>query len=601
MIYGKLTGEDWRTIHVEGDAPESVYQDDELRLFFWGTLYNRDVLVKGDASVSNACLVAGLFQSGYQTGALAPVQALAALDGCFTWVYFTRTSSGIVRDAHGTHWPVYYRADGTFSTSLSYFSESGQKLMPDRASLSAALQRGLILSGRSVWTGVSRLEAGCHLCFTGGSFTCSSLYAQSSFVSPTLPSDKPELSDYVHGYRELHQQAIRRRIGSYSHVGILLSGGYDSGSNLAALRSVYSGPIDSYSIGFKGDTWTELPLARLMSKEFGTCHHEYEIDGSEIRFLPEIIRFWGEPFVEGGLMVNYCAMRLVGEQKPEVVLGGDGNDQYFGTSSREVALYYGASRMQILPLMRMANRFLQNGMGEKSDKFYRIHFHLDKILHLLEGERFGFSDGALRRLLQHPAEDGPRYASPIPDVSSFDNLYNQHAWLSDVEIVINRLILYKASSMARLFGVNLVFPFMDRSLYDFLGSLPVGWKCQSKSVWDMARGRAQSKYLLKLAYKPLLPAAVTERKKQGGFAPMPLFFADAHQRTHLKEFILSSSIFDTYLSREAVLRFLNHYDRQVANNGGWFWYRQNLALQYFNLLAVVTWWEEFVAEKRVEY
>ncbi len=61
-------------------------------------------------------------------------------------------------------------------------------------------------------------------------------------------------------------------------------------------------------------------MARLMSETFGTRHHEYEIDGTETSALPDIVRFLGEPFMEGGLMVNYCAMRMIGDDKPDVIL-----------------------------------------------------------------------------------------------------------------------------------------------------------------------------------------------------------------------------------------------------------------------------------------
>lgn len=44
MIYGKLSLEDWRNISVEGEVPESSFENHNLRLFFYGTLYNRDVL-----------------------------------------------------------------------------------------------------------------------------------------------------------------------------------------------------------------------------------------------------------------------------------------------------------------------------------------------------------------------------------------------------------------------------------------------------------------------------------------------------------------------------------------------------------------------------
>lgn len=82
---------------------------------------------------------------------------------------------------------------------------------------------------------------------------------------------------------------------------------------------------------------------------------------------------------------------------------------------------------------------------------------------------------------------------------------------------------------------------------------------------------------------------------------MPLFFRDSAQRARLKDFILSSGIYDSYLRRDAVEKFLTDYDREASQTNNWFWYRQNSALQYFNLLTLVTWWEEFVEHKKVQF
>lgn len=442
MIYGKLTLEDWHNVKVQGETPESIYESHNLRLFFYGSLYNRDIL-RATSQDTNAKLVAEMY---LKTGS----RAFSLLDGSFTIVYYSESECGIVRDHHGTHYPVYYADDGSFATSWLHLRECAETASEhDFVSLSRFLQRGIIDSERFVVSGIHALAA-------GGCIKVDKDRKQSTAAviqhSPQVIIDKnPDVESFSRRYGELHAQAIRRRIGDSRRVGILLSGGYDSGSNLAALRSVYDGVVDSYSVGFKGDTWTELPLARLMSKTFDTRHHEYEIDGSEL------------------------------------------------------------------------------------------------------------------------------------------------------EIVIYRIILYKASRMARMFGNNLTFPFMDLEFYKFLQTLPVGLKCKDDSTLNIARGHSISKYLLKYHYKPQLPEAITSKKKQGGFAPMPLFFKDSIQRARLKEFILSSGIFDSYLCRDAVEKFLADYDREAERTDIWFWHRQNRALQYFNLLTLVTWWEEFVEKHDVRY
>lgn len=596
MIYGKLSLEDWRTARVEGEAPESFFESCNLRLFFYGVLYNRDRLQCSPAD-SNAKIAADAYLAD-------PNYGFSRLDGSFTIVYYSKKECGIVRDHHGTHYTVYCTPEGSFATSWIFLEEqSGKPFSCDPVSLGIFLQRGLLPHGASSMNGAALLGAGEQFHILTEAEDSYNLRRDHTFRrNPQIVADKhPDVESYSRRYGELHCQAIRRRIGDSRRVGILLSGGYDSGANLAALRSIYEGPVDSYSVGFKGDAWTELPMARLMSETFETRHHEYEIDGTEIASLPDIVRFLEEPFVEGGLMVNYCAMRMIGGDKPDVILGGDGSDQYFGTSGREVALHYLAARTGTRPLLRGMHKLLNRKVFDTGGKLSRVNFHLDKILHILEGERFGFSDSSLRELLLHPEWIKSSEKSLPADTRSFEHLYTQHALVSDLEIVINRVILYKASLMAQMFDNNLVFPFMDLDLYNFLQELPVGLKCKGDSVPDIARGRCVSKYLLRYHYKPLLPEAVTGRKKQGGFAPMPLFFQDSLRRARLKDFILSSGIYEDILNREGVERFLNEYDLEASRKGGWFWYKQNKALQYFNLLTLVTWWEEFVEKKEVKY
>ncbi len=618
MINGTIATTAWQTNSVQGEEPESCFCNDRLQLFFYGTLYNRDTLLNSladnsavDASCSNAGLIATLYQtvcdrenvSGSAVFLLRKV--FSGLDGSFTIVLYSDKLSALVRDHHGTHYPLYYTLKGRFSTS---WQELGGEtpFVPYTVSLSTFLQRGILPSGYSVaGDSVRTLPAGTALLMD----------SRDAFSRPLriflhepriVKNSRPDVESLSRRYGELHVKAIRRRISGSRRVGILLSGGYDSGANLAALRSIYDGPIDSYSIGFKGDAWTELPLARIMSETFGTRHHEYEIDGSEILQLPHIVRFLGEPFVEGGLMVNYCAMRMIGEEKPDVILGGDGSDQYFGTSGREVALHYLAARTGVRPLMRGVNRLLEHERFDTGGKLSRIRFHLDKVLNLMEGDRFGFTDRALNALLQRPYYDYYPFSleTDIPDVRSYAHLYNQHALVSDLEVVIDRIILFKASRMAQLFGNNLTYPFMDLDLYHFLQSLPVSLKCKGSSLWGIARGRSQGKYLLKHHYTPLLPPEITQRKKQGGFAPMPLFFSDGRRRACFREFILScSGIYSNYLSRPAVEQFLNDYDKLADTSSGniWFWHRQNKALQYCNLLTLAVWWEEFVEGRHVDF
>lgn len=564
------------------DNNTDVRSDSLATILFQGVLYNRKKLGE-EPLLSDAQLLLQLYR-------LDGIDAFKKLDGSFIAIIQTVDQTIIVRDHHGIGGQIYY-TDSYFASSLSLLLECSQiKRQPNYRSLSSFLSIGYIPTDSTSFEGVSKVGAGQALVYSASGFKTFNLFDTSSITPSTLQGNPDTLSEQ---YGALHADAIRRRIGKSNNVGILLSGGYDSGCNLAALRKIYSGKIRSYSVGFKGNNWSELPLAKCMSETFDTIHSQYEITGSEIDSLPAIVRELGDPFVEGGLMVNYTAMRMIGTNKPDVILGGDGSDQYFGTTGREIALHYLAAKMGIKPLLQIAYTLLARDTFEKNTKAYRIRFHLNKVLNILQGNLFGFEPFQLSSILKNN-EWIHKHASIKTDLRSFEHLYTQHAYRSDVDKIINQVILFKASRMADMFDNRLAFPYMDLELYNFLRQLPVSFKCKGDSPLQIAKGASTAKFLLKYHYRPMLPELITSKKKQGGFAPMPIFFSDRSRRERLGDFILSSSMLDDFLNQKNVEQFLKKYDREETIEGNWFWYKQNKAMQFFNLLNLAIWWETYV-------
>ena len=566
------------------DQVSSVCVNDRIKVYFWGVLYNRKSAVHVEG-LSDAAIVAQMYERSGSS-------AFSCLDGSFTFVVSDSEQIIIVRDHHGTNKPVYY-TNFFFASSLALLQETdGFITEPDCRALSDFLYIGYISTPSSSLKGVNKLGAGEMLVYRDGQSVVRQLYLTDDILPAQNDKSLDELSEQ---YGALHIEAIKKRIGDNSNIGILLSGGYDSGCNLVALRKIYSGDIRSYSIGFKGDIWTELPLAGCMSETFGTIHTEYEIDGSEIAALPKIVDFLGDPFVEGGLMVNYAVMKLIGNSQPDVILGGDGSDQYFGTSGREIALHYLLSKYKLAPVFGLIYHLLSQPVFDKNNRLYRIRFHLDKILNILKGDLFGFPDFRLKTMLQ----DRSLILSEREirsDLQSFEHLYLQHAYKTDLEKIINQVILFKASRMADMFGNTMAFPYMDLDIYNFLQQLPVHYKCKGTDAFDIAKGHVTAKYLLKYHYKPMLPEVITSKKKQGGFAPMPLFFKNDKQRARIADFIMTSSVTRDFLKRDAVNCFIKQYDQDVNENGNWFWYKQSKAIQYFNLYTLALWWERFIEQ-----
>ena len=581
MFSGKFTD---HTLLPYSSPNYTTSQDRDLIIHFWGTLYNHQALGFKNTD-SNVTVVHKLFLK-------QGITHFNELDGAFTFIIFLSKQTIIVRDHHGCGSQVYYNQHD-FASSLLLLQEiTSYSNSANTEALSAFLMFGYIPSPLCALRNTYKLGAGEILIHENKTNITKKLFDIDP-ISTIAPLENDNLEELSNQYGELHQDAIRKRIGDNQNIGILLSGGYDSGANLAALRQIYSGKIHSYSIGFKEDSWSELPQARCMSEFFQTQHHEYQIDGSEIKVLPEIIKFMGDPFVEGGLMVNYCAMRMIDSSKPSIILGGDGSDQYFGTSGREIAIHALSAKYGIKNILKFILILLNHSAFEYNSQLYRLRFHLDKILNILQGDQFGFPEYKLKRILQNHHDIYSQSSAKV-NTSNFNSLYTTHLYKTDIEKTINQVILFKASRMAEMFDNTLTFPYMDTTLYQFLMRLPVKYKCLGNNVKDIAQGHGISKFLLKYHYKPMLPETITNRKKQGGFAPIPIFFKEKKQRKLLTDYILNSSITQDFLHQKEVEKFLQQYDQEAQQPEKWFWYHQIKAIQFLNLLTLSIWWEIFI-------
>jgi len=512
-------------------------------------------------------------------------------DGEFTVIMQNEDEMFIWRDRHGAGPQVYY-THAYFASHLTHLRAFRNfEAVPDEKNIATFLGIGYIPSPFTALKNVKKLPAGHMLHYDRELLQCQNLYGFKDFLAQTA-TFKGSIDDATNQYDNLLRQAISARISGKSNIGLLLSGGYDSGGNIYALRQVFGGDASAFSIGFKDNPWTEVPLAKIMADSFNTSFHSYEINGEEINELPRMVRHLGDPFQEGGLMVNYMAMKLSGNHHPGIILGGDGNDQHFGTSGKELAINWKLQNLGLRWLQKIIAKAGQHSAFDKQSGLFRIRFHNEKILHIIESDCFGFPMHRAGELLPGISEmQHYDYLKDFPKrYNSFDHFYFARNYLIDIEQVINEVILFKASKIADLFGNQITFPYMSTDIYNFLQTLPREYKCKGTPT-EIAKGKGVAKFLHKNLLKPLLPKEITHRKKQGGFAPLPLFFKDAIQRRQLMEVIRKSGFYKDFADKAIIEDFFREYELKAIDESQWFWYRQLAAFKFFNLLVMAIWWE----------
>ena len=557
------------------------FEEGEVKLFLNGRFYN-------DSPTD--------FLSKYiQTGN----QAFKVIDGDFTIVIVSTGKISVFRDRHGVGSQVFYSKDFFTSNLLDYTELESFDCKPNHEALFTFLSIGYVPSPLCSLEGVNKLGAGHLLTVNKTSQVVTNIFPASDFLQKTATT-KLTLDEATEEYERLHKKAIKERIGNEAKIGLLLSGGYDSGGNISALRDVYDGNISSFSIGFKNNQWTELPLAKILSERYNSSHHDYEINGSEILNLPKIISVTGDPFQEGGLMVNYTAMELVQKsgEKPDLILGGDGNDQHFGTSGKELALHWKMKQNGSQIVQKLFDYAGNSSLFENDNILFRSEFHNRKILHIQQCDVFGFTNHQVNKInsVGYKINEFSYLKDHPKKFQNFDEFFYNRNLNVDIKQVINEVILFKSSRMSELFSNNISFPYMSTELYDFLSTLPVDYKFHG-TLEELSKGKGVSKYLHKKYLKPKLPTEITDRKKQGGFAPLPIFLKDEKQRKTLFTFIRQSDMVKQLFKYPAIDKLLKQYDATANGNSYWFWYQQVKANQIINLLTLAVWWEMFINKK----
>jgi asparagine synthase (glutamine-hydrolysing) len=144
---------------------------------------------------------------------------------------------------------------------------------------------------------------------------------------------KMKESDYAERIMELLKEATSLRLIGDVPFGAFLSGGIDSSVIVGIMTQLMDQPVKTFSIGFDIRSYNELQYAKLVVRQFGTDHHEFEVNPSAIDILPKLTLHYGEPFSDSSSIPTYYLSKFTREYVT-VTLNGDGGDELFAGYNR---------------------------------------------------------------------------------------------------------------------------------------------------------------------------------------------------------------------------------------------------------------------------
>lgn len=414
----------------------------------------------------------------------------------------------LVRDRMGQK-PLYWTRlpDGTvvFASELKALAQHpGVQRRADRRALQAVLLWEYVPTPWSAWQGVHKLEPGTMLIVDE-----SGLRVDRWWTPPVPRGGRGgSLSRWAQSLRNGLQLATIQRLEADVEVGVLLSGGLDSSTVCALAQARATRPLRSFSISVDAPGFDEGAHARRVAAVLGTEHRAARLGPEDLpRLLDAISAHMDEPLADSSLPATWRLMELVAEAGLKAVLSGDGADESFAGYPTYQAHRLAAAARPVGPaLAPLVARLPVRHEGVSRDYMARRFL---EGLDLPWARRHQVWMGAwLPQELDlepgiYDVLDAHAAAAEHTDAPSRAMYLDQRMYLSDG-------VLVKVDRASMAHGVEVRSPFLDHSIVELAADMSR----------EMKLSRGESKRVLKVVARELLPAEVVDRPKKGFGTPV---------------------------------------------------------------------------------
>ncbi len=434
------------------------------------------------------------------------VAMLDRLNGMFAFAIWDdhERSLLLARDRLGIK-PLYYAAgtDGAlyFASEAKALFAAGVGAEFDESTWEELLCFRFVAGDRTPFAGVRRLLPGHVLQWRDGTWRTSRWW--------NLAERAGALRSGVEGdpaawYRGAFDDAVALRRISDVPLGVLLSGGLDSGTVAASLAAQSAPGVASFTVRFAEPGYDEGPLAAEVARRWRLDSHTLQVEPADL--LDRLLRAaWlnDEPLAHGNEL-HILAIAAHAKRYVTVLLSGEGADETLGGYVR----YRPLARAGLLHALRPVAGPLGNRLGGRARKLARL-LALGGTEAWILYNACDVLPGDLAALGMRPSGEYAYRASMVaesrhlhPGDALRRAMYlDQHTFLTS--------LLDRNDRMTMGASIECRVPFLDYRIVERLASLPSA---------ALARGRG-SKPLLRRALGDRLPAAVLRGRKWGFGVP----------------------------------------------------------------------------------
>lgn len=519
------------------------------------------------------------------------LECVQHLRGMFTFAIWdgNRERLLLARDRIGQK-PLFYREERDrllFASELKAIMQvPGINRRVDPQAIDLYLTYQYVPHPRAILEGFQKLPPAHIAVYDGRTLELSRYWTPP--YEPDAQAPLPQLSEaeWRRRLRETLTESVRLRMRSDVPLGAFLSGGIDSTIISGLMQSLSEQPIHTFSIGFPVKEFDERKYAREAAAHLGTNHHEFVVDPSALKMLPQLSWHYDEPFSDSSAIPTMY-LSEVARQIVTVALSGDGGDELFAGYPRYQAVglagkadwlpspvksIFGWNLWQRIPSStrqrsfgRRLKRFL-GALGQTPEKRYlrwigifdeqaRHDLYTHDFQRTLNG--FDSSELILGAYQECPSRD-----------------FVTRTTCADLLTYLPCDILTKVDIASMCYSLEVRSPFLDHRVAELAAQMPIELKYRN----------GQAKRILVETFGDLIPESIQKRSKMGFGVPIDHWFRQELkplvEETLLSERCYERGYFKPHALRALVDEHMNH--------------RWDHSYRLWNLICLEQWHRVFI-------
>jgi asparagine synthase (glutamine-hydrolysing) len=499
-------------IDLEGGHQPMSDQEESIWVVFNGEIYNFPELkheLESFGHVFRTKCDTEVIVHGYKQWGDDVLNHLNGMFGLAIWDA-RRKRLVLARDPFGIKL-IYYKIDGgsvLFGSEIrAVEAATNEKADVNPVSLNLFLRYRYTPSPYTMFKGIQKLASGTLLTFEDGTYSLRRWYNYKPTPFSPMKSDVEAQEELA----ELYKQSVKRHLLSDVPVGLLLSGGVDSGL-LLALMNLYGKSWRTYTVGY-GSSFAddELTDAEETAARFSSKHSAVLLDRKTFEeALPKIVACVEEPIASSSIVPMYFVCKRA-RHDVKVALVGQGPDELFGGYRRHLGVRYGAlwgglPRWVRSPIASAINALPRNETLKRGVYSLDIPERMRRyqhVLSLMPGETVDglFQEGTL------DSNTGDKILDCWEDLAELTNETDELGGFQFLEVrstLPDELLMY-ADKLSMAHGLEVRVPYLDKEIVEYVERLPATFKVRNGT----------RKWLHRKVCQDLLPETILKRKKRG--------------------------------------------------------------------------------------